>query len=357
MNRQLNVQLICDGLTWSGWQSFSITKSLSQVQHSFQMTTTDRYQSGLKNWNVKGGSLIEIYIDGNKVFEGYVQKYNPSVTADSHQISISGESKAIDLVQCSHVGKYFWKNVSPENIIKEIVEPFGLEVIIDGELEKIPKEGLRVAVDNNAFDILKKLAGDNGLLIFTDDEGKIRIAKDMPQNEYCMLTTGDYTQISAEHDMSTIFSKLILKSQEKTYKANEFEKRQRKENIANNEKLTRYRPKTVITDGKKQTQDKLEKYINRRLNGDGKKASVTVKSPYDKNGNLWGVGQRVWIKEPVIDVDQELLIAEMTMSLSEQGYETQLSLQVPQTFSITPATPVTVRRSKGFFEGIMDIFS
>lgn len=353
----MNIQLVAHGVTWSGWQQLSLKKSLGQVQQSFEMTTTDRHQQGLDKWNIFGGTFIKLYLDGRNIFEGYVQNYKTNISSSSRSISISGESRAVDLVQCSHVGPYFWKSVPAEQVIEDLIKPFNYSFLIDDPLMPIPEEGLRMAVDASPYDTIKKIAEQNGLLVFTDDYGNLRIAKDIPQVEYSMLTTGDYTSISAEHDISTTFSKLIVKAQENSYEKDKFDEKQRKEVIADNDNLVRYRPKVIISDGDSEKQENLTTYINRRLTGDGVKVSLTVKSPYDKNGNLWGVGQRVWLKEPAVNVDQELIISDLTFSVSDSsGFEAKMDLQVPETFSITPATPITIRRSKGWFEGIMEVF-
>lgn len=366
-----DIWLTCEGQSWFGWKSLSIKSSLSQVQHTFEMKSTDILKLGEKQWNVKGGSEVSIYFRNVRIFTGYVQKYDVSLSADSHDISIAGESKAIDLVQCSHVGKYFWKNVSGESIIKEVVKPFGLDIQIDAKLKPIPKEGLRVAVDSTAFDVIKKVAEQNSVLIYTTQSGTIRIAEDPSQGQAFELLPGDYTSISVNTDYSTVFSEVIIKSQEKTYKKNEFKKRQRKEHKSKdkkekatktvgtktNSKELRYRPLVIISDGKDESQKDLVQSANRRLNGDGKKISLTVKSPYTPTGEIWGIGQYVVMKDEIMGIDGSYIISDVSFSLSDSGFETQLDLCIPQVFNLKEVTSAQKRaESKGFFADLMELF-
>lgn len=390
MRKDLAVQpgdiwLTCEGISWFGWQSLSIKSSLSQIQHSFEMKTTDIQNLGDKQWNVRGGSEISIYFRNLRIFTGYVQKYDVSLGADSHEISIAGESKAIDLVQCSHVGKYFWKNVSGESIIKEVAKPFGIDVRIDTKLRPIPKEGLRVAVDSTAFDVIKKVAEQNSVLVYTMQSGTVCITDDPSLKQIFELYPGDYTSISMNTDYSTIFSEVILKSQEKTYKAKEFKKRQQKEKVKKNTnkhhkgkneshkkkakpKITtvgtktnsqelRYRPLVIISTGKEESQEELVKTANRRLNGDGKKVSLTVQTPYTKTGEIWGIGQYVVLKDEIVGIDGSYIISDVSFSLSDSGFETQLDLCLPQVFNLKDMTPAEKRaESKSIFSDLLGVF-
>lgn len=389
-----DIWLTCEGITWFGWESLSIKYSLSQVQHSFEMKTTDISNLGDKQWNVKGGSEISIYFRNIRVFNGYVQKYDVSLSADSHEISIAGESKAIDLVQCSHVGKYFWKGVSGESIIKEVAKPFGIEVLIakNVKLKPIPKEGLRVAVDSTAFDVIKKVAEQNSVLVYSMQSGTVCISDDPSFKRISELKPGDYTSISLTDDYSTIFSEVILKSQEKTYKAGQFKKRQQKQTVkknteksektkekskttnkidhrrkenkktktvgeGKNKRVLRYRPLTVIGDGKETSQEELAQTINRRLNGDGKKVSLTVKTPYTPTGEIWEIGQYLALDDEIVGVKGSYIISDISFSLSESGFETQIDVCLPQVFNLKEMTPAQQRaESKGFFADLVGVF-
>lgn len=382
-----DIWLACEGQSWFGWKSLSIKSSLSQVQHTFEMKSTDILKLGEKQWNVKGGSEVSIYFRNVRIFTGYVQKYDVSLSADSHDISIAGESKAIDLVQCSHVGKYFWKNVSGESIIKEVVKPFGIDIQIDAKLKPIPKEGLRVAVDSTAFDVIKKVAEQNSVLIYTTQSGTIRIAEDPSQGQAFELLPGDYTSISVNTDYSTVFSEVILKSQEKTYKKKEFKKRQRKEHKSKdkdkskdskskekkpaskpppiittldtkkNTQELRYRPLVIISEGKDESQKDLVQNAARRLNGDGKKISLTVKSPYTPTGEIWGIGQYVVMKDEIMGIDGSYIISDVSFSLSDSGFETQLDLCLPQVYNLKEMTSAQKRaESKSFFADLLEVF-
>lgn len=351
-----DIWLTCEGISWFGWQSLSIKSSLSQLQHSFEMKTTDIQKLGEKQWNVKGGSEISIYFRNIRVFTGYVQKYDVSLSADSHEISIAGESKAIDLVQCSHVGKYFWKNVSGESIIREVAKPFGINISIKPKLKPIPKEGLRVAVDSTAFDVIKKVAEQNSVLVYTMQSGTVHITDDPSLEQIFELYPGDYTSISVNTDYSTVFSEVILKSQEKTYKANKFKKQQQKEKVKKNIGL-RYRPLVIISDGKDQSQADLVQTANRRLNGDGKKVSLTVKTPYTPTGEIWGIGQYVALKDEIVGVHGSYIISDVSFSLSDSGFETQLELCLPQVFNLKEMTPAQRRaEAKSIFSDLLEVF-
>lgn len=351
----MRVTLASEGQVWLGWKSFSISKTLDKAQHSFTMSTTDRQQEGLDRWNVNGGSSVQIYFNDDLVFDGFVQKYNPSITASSHEISISGESKAIDAVQSSHTGEMFWKNKSADDIVKEVIEPFGLEVEIDESLGEIGEEGFRVAANDTPFSIVKRLAERNGRVVFTDRNGKFRVSSLKEAEVATTLTRGDWVEISAEHDVSKSFSEIIVKGQRNSY-VGTFEDNQRTIFPTTNSSQKRFRPKIVLSTGTDDQQKRFSQYVHRRLSGDSVSATVKVKSAYNKEGVLWGVGDRVWLDEPLIDIDQEMVVSELTFDLNDQGFSTTLKLKVPETYTIDPAAARPARKSIGFFGDLLRAF-
>ncbi len=339
------------------WQSINIKQSMGTVQHSVDISVTDVFDFQHRRYNHHGGGRIEIFLDKNyKLFDGWVQRYKESATATSRTINVSAESSAVDLVQSSHIGKYFWQNCTAETVINEVVKPFNIKVKINKPLLPISKEGLRVAVDTTAFDILKKVAEQNGLLIFTDTNGVINIG--LPAtNQGVLLTTGDYTQISIDHDFTAIFSKLIIKSQQKTHEKKKFKHQQQKQTVIDNDRLIRYRPKIVISNGEEKQQENLANYANRRINGDGIKVNLTVKSLYDKNGKVWAIGDRVWLREPNMDIDNELIISDLTFSISQtSGTNVQMNLKVPQTFTLTKPSNKP-QQNNGIFTDLIDVLA
>ena len=113
----------------------------------------------------------------------------------------------------------------------------------------------------------------------------------------------------------------------------------------------------IISDGKEDSQKKLIENVNRRLNGDGKKISLTVKTPYTPTGEIWGIGQYVVLKDDIMGIDGSYIISDVSFSLSDSGFETQLDLCLPHVFNLKEVTPAQKRsEAASIFYDLMGIF-
>lgn len=336
--------LRCNGSEWQGWKSLSVKQSLDSVAHGFSIEATDRALEKLGRWNVQGGSEVEILIDGDRVFRGYVQKYAVKIGASDHSISIEGSSRAIDLVECSHMGPWFWKNTTPEAIIAEVLKPFGFAATFDRAMKPIGKEGYKAEVGKLAFDIIKELAERDGMTAISDLDGNIRLYDGKNAADAGAIIRGDYVDISADHDLGQAFSEIVVKGQQndraKPAKA-AFAKKQRGEHKVSNSlavgsktnpRPLRYRPIVYVQNGNDDAQKAFAEFVRSRFTGDVITASVTVKSHRNPKGNIWAAGQELFLQEELLSVAQKLVVADVEFKLDDSGYQTVLGLKIPASY-------------------------
>ncbi|MEP2736731.1 MAG: phage baseplate assembly protein [Erythrobacter sp.] len=341
------ITLISNGRTWTGFQTVSILKSMDDVVHALTLQTTDRANEGIERWNVQGGSAIQVEIDGVLSFDGYVTRYSPNIGAESHSISIDASSRAIDIVECSHDGRVFWKNVSAESIIREVIAPFGLALDIQSPMKAIGKTGFRVGVDESPFSIIRTLAEKNGLSVYSLVDGTIVLSRTPSEEIVSTIGRGQYVSMSTNHDLSQSFSEVIVKSQQNTTEK-DFAGQQRVERRFDNTAQTRHRPLVVIKNGTDEEQRDFAQMAQRRFSGNVLGATVTVKSAFRNPTNgprmMWDINAIVFVDEPAADVSQNLLIKEVEFSVSEgQGFQTNLILGLAESYDyLTPDRPQTI---------------
>lgn len=334
----MRIALLSEGQFWEGWQSLSITKSMDSATHTLAMTTTDRFQEGLDRWNILGGSLIYLFFDETPVFVGYVQRYDPSIGPEEHSISIEAASLAIDAVQCSHKGPYFWKDATAEQIISDVLTPFEVDFSIEAPLAAIPAEGFRVGVNETPFSIVKKLAEKNRLITFTRTDGTLVLSRFTANGPVQEIRRGDYINASTSSDLTNSFSEIIVKAQSNDREKN-FAANQRLERTITNPAQTRYRPLVFLSNGKEETQENLAEYVRERFAEVTLSASVTLKSAYRPDGLIWDIENRVFLDEPLLDSNQELAVSEVNFSMSEdEGFTTTLQLVIPRSVGGEAAT-------------------
>ncbi len=343
----MRLTLLCDGRVWQGWQSFTVTHSIEQLAHSFSFTTTDQYQEGLDRWNVRGGSEIKFYIDDILIVSGFVRKYNVAISDTSHSITIEGDSKAIDLLEASHLGPYYWPEGPAESVITSVLAPFGADLLLQKQLKPIPAGGYRVEVTESPYDIIKKLLDRDGLTIHTDSSGVIVATNSEIASNAGAIGRGDYTSISVDHDLTASFSEIIVKSQKNNTDSESkasFDSSQRNQKSIKNPSETRYRPIVFTNSGEGDAQEQLAQEIKSRFAGDTVTSSVTLKTHLDKLGNLWAVNKLVYLDEPLVYAKQSLLVSQVEFSLSESdGFSCNLELKVPASFNSGAPDPRSAR--------------
>lgn len=355
--------LRCDGVDWEGWLSFSVKQSLDGAYHSFTMNTTDRNQAKIGQWNVRGGSIVEILINNLPIFSGYVQKYSVNISDSDHSISIEGASKTVDASECSHLGPYFWKNTSAESVVSEVLKPFGFTATYDKPLKAIGKEGYKVEVEKSPFEIIKELAERDGLTVITELNGNFRFYDGTKAKEVGFIGRGQYIDLSVDHDLSQAFSEIVVKGQDNdrskpdraTFKA----KQQSETKVDNplrvgarsNPETIRYRPAVYVQNGDKDAGKAFAEFVKSRFTGDVITANATVKTHLTPSGDIWQAGQLVWLEEPLVSVAQWLVVSDVEFKLDDgSGYQTVLGLKIPNSYDpLGKGDSSQVRKASGEF--------
>jgi prophage tail gpP-like protein len=340
--------------SWTGWKSFSLTQTLDNAYQTLSMETTDRFQEGLARWDVEGGTAIRLSFDNNPVFYGYITGYSPKIAEGAHSINLSAKSDLYDLVKSSHVGTIAWRDTTPEEIIQEVLDPFNIPVVFESGMTAIGAEGFRIAANSSPYSIIKRLAERDGLLAVSYRDLAVIVTDNPSFASPPPITLGVWCEISANHDVSKSHSEIILKTQRKSFN-NDFDDKQSVEQRVENPSVTRYTPLVILETSDIGQQESFADYVNRRFLGNSVTATVKVKSFFDPNGQLWLVGSRVFVNEPLVDINQELIISSVTFALSESdGISTTLELKVPETYSSNGGTsPAATRRGTGAFGNLL----
>lgn len=358
------IELYCNGQVYQGWTSFSVKQSMEAATGGMSLTSTDAEAVGISTWNVQGGSEVNLRVDGIDLFNGYVTKYEVGIGESEHSISIEAASKAIDAVECSHKGPYFWKSnskwdidgspITAPKIIEQVLRPFGINSMVFGDMKPIAKDGFRVEVDKSPFDIVKDLAALSGMTVYSDGSGILIISNSGEgRSDAGIIGRGRYASLNVSHDMSVAYSEVIIKAQENDKDGDEtkarFNDRQRKELTAVNSAGIRYRPIISVEDGTKEQQETFAEYVRDRLVGDAITVTATVKSLKNPNGSAWQLGQYCYIDEPLVDVRRKLIVSEAEFSLDDSiGFSVNLTFKPAQVFDNTSASPRETRLEDAF---------
>lgn len=397
--------VVADGEPWQGFTSLTITENMNAAFNTLVMSTTDRSLEGIEVWNVRNGSEVDVYIDGEHVFKGDVNRYKPSIKGRTHSLTISAATRARDLVQSSHTGSLNFKTGdTPEGIINLITAPFTIPVHMPVAMSGLDLDAdslsYNIRAGTKAFDAVRRIADKDGLTVFTDSQFRLSVSDGTGYGVNASLTTGDYINLDVDHDIGVAYSEVIIRSQWKNKKS-KTEKRPvvsnyvhdysatatideviaagagtlpsaEKENPKKrafaetqqtqvgfkNTAQTRYRPLMFLNNEKPDAEETYASYLNRRFAGQMVTATVDVKSLLDKDGAPWQLANMVNIFEPTAELNDTLIISGRTISVTpDTGLTITLALSSPEAYMTgvvaTPSRRRSVRRASASFAPLL----
>lgn len=318
---------------YEGFKNIRLSRSLTALTGSFEIVVVDKWQAEKKDFELKPGLPISCTVGGKPVFAGYIDKMEISMMPDTRNITISGRDKTGDLVDCSHIGRNEFNNMRLDAIAREMVKPFGMDVIIFGDPGD-PFSKFNITQGDTVFQALEKLAKQRKYLLTTSPVGNLIFEKKGILRASTDLIEGVNIKSSAiSLDNTERFSKYIVKSQAVGILGEASDATQGK-GQSEDEGITRYRPVIILneTQGDGKTAQQRAEWESQLRAAKSCTVNCVVVEWTQKAGELWAVNQLVYIDNPSIGVKGDMLISKVNFELSENGKITELELIRPDAF-------------------------
>lgn len=334
------VVLIVDSRKYSGWKSIRVTRSIETLAGSFALDVSDRWAAQDKPWPIVEESECRVEIDGISVIDGWVDKRSISASSDSRTLSYSGRDRAGALVDCSaFFAEWTFKKVDVAQFAAKVAAPFGIRISVQPglELAGIPK--ISFSPGDSAFEVIRRVAGDDGVLLVSDGAGGIVITRSGSTRATSLVEGegGNISTASVDYDAANRYSVYLVTAQAETPDDGELPVCA---SVARDEGVRRAHRGLMIQP------DKGYDYAGARRLADwearmraarAETVTIGVQGWKQPNGQLWPVNALTHVKAPrLIGVDGDMLITQVEYSTSEQGTTTQLRLMRPDTFTPTP---------------------
>lgn len=335
----------------SGWTDAAIRRSLDTIAGSFTIGVkdTDTLEERIA---LTAGKPVSIAIDDETLITGYIDDYNPDVSAGASQTKLVGRCKTGDLVDCSTTNKPgTWKNAKPENIIRQLLNPngnsfdIGLQVEADlgGELKEFSSIGKTV------FDCISEILENKAAIPVSNGKGNLVITNVGDTKADDDLFYGvNIASASMNQNYLNRFSEYIVKGQQSTGGDSWSKSNTEKFATASDQYIERFRPK-LITVGN----DISSKGIQDRANWEaqiraGRSIGVNVTLPtwLQSSGKLWRENMIVYVSIPKFRVDGDMLIQEISYNQNATSKSTQMKLVDPSIYKKEPK-PVVKKKSSG----------
>lgn len=318
---------------YEGFKNIRLSRSLTSLTGSFEIVLVDKWMTEKKDFDLKPGLEIACKIGKRPVYKGYIDKFDIVLAPGSRNLTISGRDKTGDLVDCSHIGKNEFNNMKLEAIAKELVRPFGIDVIIFADTGA-PFTKFTITQGDSVFKSLEKLAKQRNLLLTSSPEGNLVFEKKAIIRSSTELLEGHNIKSAAiSLDNTERFSQYIVKSQAIGIIGDITDSTQGK-GQAFDQGIGRYRPIVILNENQgdgKTAQQRAEWESSLRA-AKACVVNVVVVDWIQKDGELWATNQVVHIDCPSIGIKQDMLISKVNFELSENGKITELELIRPDAF-------------------------
>lgn len=346
-----DVELVVNGVRYSGWKSIRITQSIESLTGSFALDVSDRWGPSAP-WPIVEGDECVVQIDGQTVIDGYIDKRSLAVTKDSRSLTYTGRDKAADLVDCSVLvqdtstkgHKWTYRNIDIAAFATQIAKPHGIRVSVQPGLV-LPKDPLLVAhPGETGYEAIKRAAASAGVLVISDGRGGIQITRAGSARATALIEGINILAASIDFDSTNRFhTYLISSSPPGTDDANG--EALRVQASATDTEVLRQNRVILIRPDKgydTATAKRRADWEARIRAAQAETAVVTVQGwEQPTTSTTWKINTLTRVTAPrSIGIDGDMLISQVEFLVAEGGRITQLHVVRPDAFTPEPQLAV-----------------
>lgn len=333
-----DVRLKLGGQIYGGWTRIRVMRSIESVADTFELTLTERWGEQAAPRPIRAGMPCEVWIGNERVVTGYVDEALPAYDGQSHTITVSGRSKAGDLVDCSLAGEagkpLQWKGQTLLAIAKDLAGRFGIEVSATADVGA-PFKIEALEPGETVWDFLEGLARRRAVRIVSKTDGNLVITRAGTARIGTALRLGENIRsASGQFTTRERFSDYIVQGQQTGDDWGSGDAAAHMQGTAIDEALKglgRYRPLVVVADGPSTTADckRRAEWQRNTAYGRGQGVVYTVADWRHASG-LWAPNYLVPVDDAWMGIEADRLIMSVQFLLDDNGQRTELRVMPPE---------------------------
>lgn len=362
----------------NGVQYDSFTSARAEVRldtiadsFSFEMSSEDAAPLPFQ-----GGEACKIFVDGEKVLTGFIEKVAASGDPESHSIMISGRSKPADIIDSaldseSPDGKTFsdfHPPISLKTVIERTIASLGagpgqtgsaeISVVdeVNPDLFNEAEDLIAFEPGDNAFDFLEKWARKRQVLLTSNGDGNIVIIRGSATQVDAFLihreNSDDNNVISwgVDYDLTTRFNRYKMPSQHNLVAVvlaglmsiGTIVEQGGGESVITDSSIRKGRqmvivPETNSSDAETRKRAEWEKNIRKARS---RVYKATVDGYRNQTGDLWRVNQLIRVDDVYAGINSVMLVNSVIYGLTEdEGSTTDIELVNRGAYTLEPIAP------------------
>ncbi len=330
----MTVEISVAGVKYSGWQRGTVQLTLSELANSFDV----EYVASGKRAADRAlfvGDAVDVRVDGQSVLSGFVDATDDEDAAEDIKLRAAGRSKTMDLVDCSAPHQSFSGQTALQ-IAAAIAKPFGITVRAEGDVGP-PFPSFAVQKGETSADAILRTTQARGLYPYAVG-GELVLGRAGAVSTTTRLERGKVPLLRSARSESWYarFSEYVFRGQIRaTDTAYGKAAAQLKQSVTDPE-INRFRPLLIQVEahGLADLRTRAEVARNQRI-GQGQRVLATLLGHTMAEGTPWRPNVLVPFINPILGVDQTLLVSVVRMRFGEaESDETELELVPPEAFDI-----------------------
>lgn len=330
-----NVVLQIDGTNYTGWKSLAITRSLESIADTFELSLTDHWPADSAPKPIRMGKPCIVKINNETVITGYVDDVIPDYDANQHRLTVTGRSKAADLIDCSVMDNTVFKGKTFLDVARHVCKPYGITVTTEVLVGAPYANKHSVEPGETAFEFLDRLARMRALRMVSTPDGNILITRTGSERVGTPLVLGGNIKSARGHfTLRDRFSRYDVYSQQDTDDFTFGKAANGSFGTFEDTLVRRYRP-TVIQ-ATNITPDECKRQAQWHCNtrfGRSQSIVYTVLG-WQHKGGLWQPNKLVPVNDRYMVIDGDRLISAVNYLLDEDGERTELEVMPPEAFDL-----------------------
>lgn len=166
-----SISLAIGGESYAAWDSWSVESDLRTPADGFELTLHTTQTQSLSA--VLGeGKACTLSLGSDRVLTGHIDTVVHAISRDGVTISVNGRDNAAVLVDCSAPAVNM-RNAGLAEIVGKLVSPLGIAQFEIRTETTMPSRLVQYKPDENAWDVLKKVADSYSLWPWMEADGRL----------------------------------------------------------------------------------------------------------------------------------------------------------------------------------------
>lgn len=344
------IELEVGGIRHSGWKEADVQTGLDRFAGAFNLSLVDKWpdEEGfeLERLSVEAGQSAAIYVGGELVMSGYIDKALPAINSDEYSIQIAGRSMAADLLDCSAVHEpATWLNQKLEDIVRDIIAPFRIDVIVQTDTGEAFKK-FAIQQGESVFDVIERMCQMRALLPVSAANGDIIIMRPSLGESVSIREGADFTSAEAQHDVSGRYSDYIVKGQSAGDDDHNGRATNQLTGRAIDPAVMRYRPLLIIAEeqGNSSTMAQRAEWEVKVRAAQSQSAIINYPDWRAPNGQLWRDGMSVDLFAPSLFITDMMIVTGVNFTVNADVKEAVIALAYPDAYAQLPTADADAAR-------------